>query len=135
MDTEWGGKERAALNALRARSSALPWREGHDGNLRIYAADGEEDRSGPLATVLRRADLSTIVALVNAAPHVEAALGEMEQALAKYGQHERSCKALRLSHCVDVGEYVAYGPTHCDCGLSAVLAKYALPAKREESAT
>lgn len=59
MDTQ----TKVDIEAIRARAEAAspaPWREGVDGNLRVYAADGLGERSGPVAGFVRRADVTFI---------------------------------------------------------------------------
>lgn len=54
-----------------------PWREGRDGNLRVYGPDGQGDASGLIAEVFKgRAN----VRLIAAAPDLLAALKQLMKA-------------------------------------------------------
>lgn len=129
--TSFTGTDRAALNALRAKMGHLTEDEEH-----AETCDALHD--GARSFSAERCDCSCQESneyrpFVNAWPHIEAALGEMEQALwdiQRVAKHDGYCFNQRNGH------------PRCICGLAkaskaadAVLARYALPAEREESAT
>src|SRR5688572_31308634 len=57
-----------------APASPLPWREGQIGNLRVYAADGQGERSGLVAETFARENTRYIVHACNLYPELVAAL-------------------------------------------------------------